>query len=227
MELVKIIQSLEKKDNHKAQEHLKHMKLKELIANKHTLDKYTKNKIDIEKLVLEWENVRHMYDVLAKIAVEVDDDFKTESFKDKKYMIIPHDNYVYIKNLFTKNILIADENVQLLENCRDKVNITKKVSDYKSKLEELLEIIKNMESNQLLLEKHMSHSIILQKKNTDLFLKLKQAEKDFKILIDYVSEKTKIMAILSVKDFFRETLISISNVLSEIPTNYEEMSSNN
>jgi len=110
----------------------------------------------------------------------------------------------------------------IVEGSKDKVNILIKVIDLKSKLAELHDIIEKLQNVQLHLEKHMSRSALLQKKSTDLFVKLKQAEKDYKILIDFIIEKPKIMNILSVKDFFKESIVTIEKVLSEIPVDKNE-----
>lgn len=211
------------KDLNRAQEFLKLIKFKEVLHNRAVLDKFkTSNKPEVEKLVQEWESVKMMYDILAKIASEIDVDFKTENFKDKKYIIISHESYTGIKVLLNRNVKEIESNMAIVEGSKDKVNILIKVIDLKSKLAELHDIIEKLQNVQLHLEKHMSRSALLQKKSTDLFVKLKQAEKDYKILIDFIIEKPKIMNILSVKDFFKESIVTIEKVLSEIPVDKNE-----
>ena len=86
-----------------------------------------------------------------------------------------------------------------------------------------MDIVDKFQITQLLLEKLMSMSSTLQKRSTDLFVKLKQAEKDFKILIDFIIEKPQVINILSVKDFFRDSINSIYKILNEIPAHSEEI----
>jgi hypothetical protein len=206
------------KDLNRAQEFLKNIKFKEVLYSRAVLDKFKlSNKPEVEKLVQEWESVKMMYDILAKIANEIDIDFKTENFKDKKYIIISHENYHLIKTLLNRNVKEIEDNMAIVEGSKDKVNILIKVMDLKSKLAELHDIIDKLQNVQVHLEKHMSRSGVLQKKSTDLFVKLKQAEKDYKILIDFIIEKPKIMNVLSVKDFFKESILTIEKVLGEIP----------
>ena len=133
------------------------------------------------------------------------------NFKEKKYIVISHENYNLIKSLLSKNIKIAEENLSLLDNSKEVINILKKVNEFKTKLLELLEIIEKMQSNQIILEKHMANSIQLQKKNTDMFVKLKQAEKHFKILVEFAMQEIKVMSVLTVRDYFKETIANISN----------------
>lgn len=211
VELTKIIY-----DNEKGQEAFKSLKLRDLQKSDVT-DRYIKHKNDIERLVQEWEGVKNIYDIISQIASESDIIFRTENFRDKKYVVIQHENYTFIKNTFNKNIKQIDEHLLVAESFKYSTKTLLKFKNFKNSLTELYDIVENMEINQLLLEKNMLKSIALQKNAGDLFFKLKQAEQYFKGIIDFIVDQPRVMEVLKVKDVFKDSLHQISTTLSEIP----------
>lgn len=207
-------------ENSKGQDALKTLKLTE-IKKKEITDRFGKNRLEIEKIVQEWENVKQIYDNISKIATECDIDFQTENFKDKKYIIIKHENFAYIKNILQKNISSIESGLSGVDNHKYSTRTVEKMQGFKVNLMDLFEIVEKLEYNQLNLERHMMNYAVLQS-NTDLFVKLKQAEQHYKSLIEHVSKHSKVLEILKVKDTFKESLVTISKNLTEIPTSYQE-----
>ena len=219
LEILQFIYSNELKDSRRAQEIMQGLKLKELVHQKMT-DKYKNNKDNVDKYVTEWEAITKLHLLINDITNEVEIDFETENFKDKKYVVISHSNFHKIKYILNKNISALKEKIENINENRDLIKTVKRGFESMEKLEQLLQIIISLEENQKLLENHMQRANELHEKLIDSFYKLKEVEKQYKVLIDQILENPKVIKIFSAKSFFKDTLHEISKSLSEIPLNY-------
>lgn len=208
------------KEQNKAQEYLKNLKFKEILINKPNFLTRNQIKPELEKIIQDWETARHIYDVIATISTDLDVDFRTENFKDKKYVIVSHQSFDKSKQVLTKAIKLTEENIFLVESSMEKINILNKAVDYKNRLSELYKTIDNLENTQLSLENLMNKSIVLQKTDNDSFIKLKQAEQNYtKLIINYLTRSPKLLDLISYMDIFQEHINSVNIYLSEISLN--------
>jgi hypothetical protein len=211
IELTKIIY-----ENEKGYETLKNLKLQNLPSKKEYIERFKKSRGEIDRIISEWETVKTCYSTMATIAADCEISFKTENYKDKKYIIISHQNYEFIKNNLNGNIKLLIEKLKIAADFKHSVTSKTLMENLKDNLTDLLNIINTMNTTQLDLEKLMSKSAIIHR-NNEAFYKLKQAEQIFKSLIDNVIERPQVMEVLRVKEFFTETLESLAKTIVEIP----------
>jgi hypothetical protein len=211
-------------DNDKGYDFLKGLKLTNFQQKKEIMERYNKSKAEVEKLVQEWETVKNMYTNMSTIATECDIPFKTENFQNKIYIIIAHESFDIIKENLKSNIEALESNLDNSLEFKYSLSTKGKVEFLKTSLQELYNIVDSMHLNQIHLEKLMRMSIMLQKTGDDAFFKLKQAEQYYKSIVDRIKENPLVMEILSVKEFFVETLALVSKTLKEIPDIDEHLS---
>lgn len=96
-------------DHEKGQDFLKSIKLKELKTPE-IKDKFGKGKVEIEKIVNEWETIKNNFEAMTKIMQEVDINIQLDNFKDKKFFIVTHQSFEQIKLSLNKSIKMVDEN---------------------------------------------------------------------------------------------------------------------
>lgn len=202
--------------NEKGQEFLKTLKFNEFLRYPNNLEKFKENKSEIEKIIEEWENVKTIYDLIARVVMNCDVTFDLENFKDKKYVVISHKNFENIKITLLDNVKILEENIEKYDQFKYSNKTFFKMVTLKNNLNDLNELIQNFEANQIKLENNMVKSVEMQKKQ-DQFMKLKQAEQYYKFLIDFIIENPKIMDILRAKDSLTESIHSLAKILLELP----------
>jgi hypothetical protein len=159
-------------ENEKGQEMFKNLKLKS-IQTKELTERYSKRKAEIDKLIQEWESVKMLYDLISSIVGHTDIEFITENFKDKKYLIVSHENFENIENIFKKGIKNLNDALAGCDAFIYSQKVLGKVNDFKQNLVDVYQIVVEMRVNQELLEHNMSKTLTLQKK-PELFMKLKQ-----------------------------------------------------
>ncbi len=96
-------------DNEKGQELLKGIKLRELKTPE-VKEKFNKSKVEIEKIVQEWEIIKNNFEALTKIMQDVDINIQLDNFKDKKFVIVTHESFEHIKIALNKSIKLVDDN---------------------------------------------------------------------------------------------------------------------
>lgn len=204
-------------DHEKGQDYLRGLKLIDFMRKKELIEKNRDHRLEIDKIVEEWENVKKMHECMARVSSEINFDFELCNFKDKKYTIIDHNNFKKIKELLNKNI----KNLEDCASDKDLYQISNKIymnlKTFKENLLELYEIIDKIEINQMNLEKQMSRANILQK-NQDTFMKLKQAESIYKALIEQIEENPKILDLMKIKEVVYECNMNLHKALHEIPS---------
>jgi hypothetical protein len=206
-------------DHERGQDYLKNLKLIDFMRKKELIEKNREHRNEIDKIIEEWENVKNMNEVISKVAKDCEMVFKWGNFRDKKFIVVLHENYKEIKDNIHKNVKTLEDCVAEKESFRYSTKTLTKMHSFKSSLLELLDLIEHLETNQLNLEKHMLRANALQK-NHDLFMKLKQAESYYKSLIDHIQENPKVMELLKVKETIIDTNISLHKSLNDMP--YEE-----
>jgi hypothetical protein len=211
IELTKIIY-----EHEKGYETLKNLKLTNLQGKKEFIERFKKSRTEIDKIIQEWETVKSCYNSMSTIAGECEISFKTENYKDKKYIVISHSNYEFIKNSLSGNIKSLNDSLKIAIDFKFSVKSKSLMENLNENLTELYNIVNNMNNIQIDLEKLMSKSAIIHR-NNEAFYKLKQAEQIFKSLIDNVIERPQVMELLRVKEFFVETLETLTKTIGEIP----------
>jgi len=192
------------------------MKFNEFVRNNQNTDRYKEFKSDIEKIIEEWEIVKSIYDLIGKIMQECEIDFELENFKDKKFIIIKHENYNIIKMTLSESIKIMEECLEKNESFKYSDKTITKLKNFKNNIVDLNELILHFEACQIRLENNMVKATVLQK-NQDQFMKLKQAELSYKSIIDFVQDNPKILNLLRVKDTINETINTLTGDLDELP----------
>lgn len=207
-------------DHEKGIDYLKNLKFLDFMRKKELIEKNREHRNEIDKIIEEWENVKIMHDIISKVARDCEMLFKWGNFKDKKYLVINHENYKEIKDNINKNIKVLDDCVAEKDNFKYSQKTYQKLNSFKASLLELYDLIDHLEINQLNLEKHMLRANSLQK-NHDMFMKLKQAESFYKSLIDHIQDNPKVLELLKVKESIIDTNIALHKVLNDLAT-FEE-----
>lgn len=204
-------------DHEKGQDFLRGLKLIDFMRKKELVEKNRDHRMEIDKIVEEWENVKKMHECMGKVSQDLNVEFQLCNFKDKKFIIIQHESYKEIKDLLNKNIKVLEDCASDNELLQISNKIYINLKTFKDNLLELYEMIEKIEVNQINLEKQMNKANILQK-NQDMFMKLKQAESYFKSLIDHIDEKPKILELLKVKEIVYECNINLHKTLHDLPS---------
>ncbi len=164
----------------------------------------------------EWETVKSNYDLLAKVLEDVSIKVETENFKDKKFLIIPKTNYDLIRKKLDDNIKILNESIEKNSCLKYSDKSLKDQIEFKNTLNDIYEFIDNIEILQKRLENNMSRANVLQKK-PEIFMKLKQAESFYKLIIEFIYEHNCILDILKVKESLNENINLLNKALIELP----------
>jgi hypothetical protein len=194
----------------------------EYFKNPQNIDKYKENKLEVEKVVEEWESVKANYDLMSKMIQEININFELENFKDKKFVVISKKNYFVIKKSLDDNLKILNDSIEKNANLKFSDKSLKNQIEFKNTLIELFEFINNLEIVQNGLENNMSRAIVIQKR-AESFMKLKQAESFYKIIIEFILEHIYLLDVLKVRDSLNENIESLNKILLELPfTNMED-----
>ncbi len=209
--------------NEKGQSFLRNLKFCDVIRPlppnfNPVLDKYKENKSEVEKIIEEWENIKSIYDVISKVMQDCEIFFELENFKDKKFVVISHENYTTIKNILIDCIKILEESQAKNESFKYSNKTLTKLVQFKNNISELYELILKLENCQIRLENNMSKATFIQK-NQDLFVKLKQAEQFYKQVIDVIIDKPNVVSMLKVRDAINDIMNSLIAILDELPHN--------
>jgi len=211
MEFTKLIYNHEK-----GQDYLKSLKFNEYYKNPQNIEKFKENKTEVEKIVEEWEHVKSNYDLMSKMIEDVNINFEMENYKDKKFVVITKKNYENIRNKLDDNLKILNESIENNSNLKYSEKSIKNQVEFKNTLIDLYEFIDNLEIAQQKLENNMSRAAVLQKK-ADSFMKLKQAESFYKLIVEFILDHIYLLDLLKVKDSLYENINSLNKALLELP----------
>ena len=178
---------------------------------------------DIEKVVDEWQIINNMYEIEPKMVTEIDIEFSLEKYNQKEYYIISKESFEKVLEALKKNINLVDEKLGELKDPRDEIIVVKTFKEMKGMMVEMQKIIKQLQEVQISLEKLMDQSAQIKKKY-DCHVLLKQAEKQYKGLMDIIiSKKHKIKGVYFEKDKFIERIGELTKLFNDINKNLNDI----
>ena len=190
------------------------------------IQKYSKTlesgKLEIEKIVNEWENVNSMYDIQPKIVEEMEIEFNLEKYNKKEYLIIKKESYNSVINNLEKNINLIDEKINVFEEPKNNLIIFTEIVKLKEQMNIMLKIIKNLSDCQIQLESYMDRTTEIKKKS-ECFMLLKSVEKQFKSLIDLmIQKKMKVLTIYFEKEKFTSGIDDLNKLYKDLDKSLKE-----
>ena len=178
---------------------------------------------EIEKVVDEWKIINNMYEMEPKMVTEIDIEFTLEKYNQKEYYIINSESFENVLKALSKNIGLVDEQLNEFEQPKDEIIVVKTFKEMKGMMTEMQKIIKQLQDVQNNLIKLMDQSMQIKKKPV-CHMCLKQAEKQFKGLMDLlVSKKLKIKGVYFEKDKFIAGIDELTKNFSEINRNLNDI----
>ena len=191
------------------------------------IQKYSKNleryKKEIEKYVEEWKIIHNMHEIEPKIVAEIDIEFVGDKYNKKEFPIINHDSFETVLKALETNITLVNGKLSELEEQKDEIIVVKTFKDIREMIKEMNNVIQNLQTTQLNLEKLMDKSVEIKKK-PESFVLLKQAEKQFRSLMDILSaKKMKIKSVYFEKDKFNNNIKELEKLFGDIKRNLSEL----
>ena len=220
-EMAKFFQgNIIREDDEDAQAAFEYLKFIDIQKFYRTLDM---SRSEIEKVVDEWKIINNMYEMEPKMITEIDIEFALEKYNQKEYYIISQESFETVLKALNKNIALVDEKLNELEKPRDEIIVVKTFKEMKGMMTEMQKIIKQLQEVQTNLIKLMDQSMQIKKKPV-CHMCLKQAEKQFKGLMDLlVSKKLKIKGVYFEKDKFLAGIEELNKNFSEINRNLNDI----
>ena len=177
---------------------------------------FEQNKIEIEKVVEEWHNVYQMHIMKDRMKKEINTEFILEKYNKKEYLIIKSDNFTTLTELLKKNLDLAQEKLDLFQVPREDIIVVKIFQEFKNIVKEMLDIVKGLKDKQEQLERYMDKTTEIKKK-PECFQMLKQAEKQYKIMIDMIAENSnKLQTVYVEKDKFKGYIEDLTKLFKDI-----------
>ena len=157
-----------------------------------------------------------MHILKDKMKKEINAEFVLEKYNKKEFLIIKPENFDELIAMLNKNLELAQEKLSMFEVPRNDIIVVKIFKDFESIVKEVLEVIKKLKDKQNTLEHYMDKTAEIKKK-PDAFQILKQAEKEFKNMIDLIIDnQTKIQAVYAEKDKFNGFLSDLTKLFGDI-----------
>ena len=177
---------------------------------------FEQNKIEIEKVVEEWHNVYQMHIMKDRMKKEINTEFVLEKYNKKEYLIIKSDNFTTLTELLKKNLDLAQEKLDLFPVPREDIIVVKIFQEFKNIVKEMLDIVKGLKDKQEQLERYMDKTTEIKKK-PECFQMLKQAEKQYKIMIDMIAENSnKLQTVYVEKDKYKGYIEDLTKLFKDI-----------
>ena len=191
------------------------------------IQKYAKNiepyKLEVERIVSEWQNVSSMYDIQPKIVEDLEIDFHLEKYNKKEYLIIKHDSYNQVIDGLENNIKLINEKLDLFEEPKEDLIIYSEIIKLKEQMEKMLKTIKNLNECQSHLEGYMDKTTDIKKKS-ESFMILKSAEKHFKGLMDLlIQNKLKILTVYFENEKINSGIDDLSKLYRDLDKSLREV----
>ena len=191
------------------------------------IQKYAKNiepyKLEVERIVSEWQNVSSMYDIQPKIVEDLEIDFHLEKYNKKEYLIIKHDSYNQVIDGLENNIKLINEKLDLFEEPKEDLIIYSEIIKLKEQMEKMLKTIKNLNECQSHLEGYMDKTTDIKKKS-ESFMILKSAEKHFKGLMDLlIQKKLKILTVYFENEKINSGIDDLSKLYRDLDKSLREV----
>ena len=182
-----------------------------------------KSRAEMEKLVEEWKIIHNMHDIEPQIVSEIDIEFVPDKYNKKEYPIINHESFENILKALETNINLVDKKLSELEEPKDEIIVVKTFKEIKEMMNDMNKIIIQLKEVQLNLEKLMDQNAEIKKK-PESFVLLKQAEKQYRGLMDILSaKKMKIKSVYFEKDKFVNNLKELEKLFGDIKRNLNDL----
>ena len=121
------------------------------------------------------------------------------------------------------NINLVDEKLRELEEPKDEIIVVKTFKDIKEMMNDMNKIIKELKDVQMNLEKLMDQNAEIKKK-PESFVLLKQAEKQFRGLMEILTaKKMKIKSVYFEKEKFNNNIKELEKLFGDIRRNLNEI----
>ena len=209
-----------KEDDEDAQAAFENLKFFDIQKYSKSLEK---NRPEMEKLMEEWKIVHNMHDIEPQIVAEIDIEFVPDKYNKKEYPIINHDSFENILKALDTNINLVDTKLTELEEPKDEIIVVKTFKEIKEMMNDMDKIIKQLKEVQFNLEKLMDQNAEIKKK-PESFVLLKQAEKQFRGLMDILNaKKMKIKSVYFEKDKFVNNLKELEKLFGDIKRNLSDL----
>ena len=209
-----------KEDDEDAQAAFENLKFFDIQKYSKSLEK---SRPEMEKLMEEWKIVHNMHDIEPQIVAEIDIEFVPDKYNKKEYPIINHDSFENIIKALDTNINLVDKKLTELEEPRDEIIVVKTFKEIKEMMNDMDKIIKQLKEVQFNLEKLMDQNAEIKKK-PESFVLLKQAEKQFRGLMDILNaKKMKIKSVYFEKDKFINNLKELEKLFADIKRNMSDL----
>ena len=209
-----------KEDDEDAQAAFENLKFFDIQKFNKTLEK---SKNEIEKLVEEWKIIHNMHDIEPKIVAEIDIEFVGDKYNKKEFPIINHESFEKVLKALETNINLVDEKLKELEEPKDEIIVVKTFKEIKEMMNDMNKIIKELKNAQMNLEKLMDQNADIKKK-PESFVLLKQAEKQFRGLMEILTaKKMKIKSVYFEKDKFSNNIKELERLFGDIRRNLNDI----
>ena len=209
-----------KEDDEDAQAAFENLKFFDIQKYSKSLEK---NRVEMEKLVEEWKIIHNMHDIEPQIVSEIDIEFVPDKYNKKEYPIINHDSFENILKALDTNINLVDKKLTELEEPKDEIIVVKTFKEIKEMMNDMYKIIKELKEVQFNLEKLMDQGAEIKKK-PERFVIIKQAEKQFRGLMDILNaKKMKIKSVYFEKDKFNNNLKELEKLFADIKRNMTDL----
>ena len=209
-----------KEDDEDAQAAFENLKFFDIQKYNKSLEK---SKNEIEKLVEEWNIIHNMHEIEPKIVSEIDIEFTGDKYNKKEFPIINHESFENILQALETNINLVDEKLREIEEPKDEIIIVKTFKDIKEMINDIYKIIKELKEVQFNLEKLMDQNAEIKKK-PESFVLLKQAEKQFRGLMEILTaKKMKIKSVYFEKEKFNNNIKELEKLFGDIKRNLNDL----
>ena len=118
--------------------------------------------------------------------------------------------------IIKKNLDLAQEKLDLFPVPREDIIVVKIFQEFKNIVKEMLDIVKGLKDKQEQLERYMDKTTEIKKK-PECFQMLKQAEKQYKIMIDMIAENSnKLQTVYVEKDKYKGYIEDLTKLFKDI-----------
>ena len=209
-----------KEDDEDAQAAFENLKFIDIQKYSKSLEKV---KPEMEKIVEEWKIIHNMHEIEPQIVSEIDIEFVPDKYNKKEFPIINHESFENVLKALDTNINKVENKLTELEEPKDEIIVVKTFKDIKEMMNDMNKIIKELKEVQFNLEKLMDQNAEIKKK-PESFVLLRQAEKQFKGLMDILNaKKLKIKSVYFEKDKFSNSLKELEKLFADIKKNLNDI----
>ena len=209
-----------REDDVNAQDAFENLKFFDIQKYNRTLEK---SKSEMEKLIEEWKIIYNMHEIEPNIVSEIDIEFVPDKYNKKEFPIINHESFEKVLQALETNINLVNEKLNEIEQPKDEIIVVKTFKEIKEMMNDMNTIIKELKEVQLNLEKLMDQNAEIKKK-PESFVLLKQAEKQFRGLMEILNaKKMKIKSVYFEKEKFNTNLKELEKLFGDIRRNLNEI----